>query len=436
MPARRNRRKSKWRRALLFFLVFLLGGVGYLYASGLLSLLMPSAEWAERLAPPGRDEFKGNMHVLMLGMDARKGETTARADTILLASIDSTKKQISVLSIPRDTRVDIPGHGPDKINVTTALGGPELLMRVVSDLLGLPVDYYIATNYEGFKEIVDAVGGVDYNVEKRLYHYDPQDGGIYTIDLKPGPQHLDGNKALQYVRYRSYALGDIDRTLHQQKFLLALADQVMRPATLLKLPELVPTFSRAVETNMSLQRMTALARAAKNMQDYQIVTQTLPGKFLTLNGGSYWAVDPAVAQLAVQKLLSGEKMEVVQGEVVMAQGHGRGAANATGHTAPARRRSGAKGQLAPPAEAAEPGSGTGEPAGGDESTAGNGGSATGQQSGNGADNSGNNGQSGGSAPRDGGSAPGSPSGHPDSAAGGTVPGVEVQIIPQGGLIPN
>ncbi|WP_018086320.1 LCP family protein [Desulfurispora thermophila] len=436
MRPRRYRLKNKWRIGLLFFLVFVLSGVGYLYASGLLSLLMPSAEWAERLAPPGSDEFKGNMHVLLLGIDARKGETTARADTILLASIDGTKKQISVLSIPRDTRVNIPGHGMDKINVSTALGGPELIMRVVSDLVGLPVDYYIATNYEGFKEIVDAVGGVDYNVEKRLYHYDPQDGGIYTIDLKPGPQHLDGNKALQYVRYRSYALGDIDRTLHQQKFLLALADQVMRPATLLKLPELVPTFSRAVETNMSMQRMTALARAAKNMQDYQIVTQTLPGKFLTLNGGSYWAVDPAVAQLAVQKLLSGEKMEVVQGEVVMAQRNTGGSANAAGNAVPARRRSGSKGQLAPPAEAAGPESRNGEPAGGGGEPAGTGDNPAGQQSGNGSDDRGNNSQSGGGAPQDGSSVPGSSSGHPDSTAGGTAPGVEVQIIPQGGLVPN
>ena len=246
------------------------------------------------------------LNVLLLGVDARKGETMARSDTLILASVDTKSKQMSLLSIPRDTRVNIPKHGWDKINAADALGGPEMSMKVVSDLLGIPVKYYVQANFNGFKNIVDALGGVTLDVEQNMYHEDPDDGGAYEINLRKGVQRLDGDKALQYVRYREYAMGDIDRTTHQQRFLVALAKEMLQPSTILKLPTLVPEINKHVKTNLSVSDMVTLASAGKKLENGNIVAQTLPGRPLNIDGGSYWGVDPAEAKQMVAKLFNGE----------------------------------------------------------------------------------------------------------------------------------
>ncbi|MDD4239528.1 MAG: LCP family protein [Desulfotomaculaceae bacterium] len=246
------------------------------------------------------------LNVLLLGIDARSGETMARTDTLILASVDTKSKQMSLLSIPRDTRVNIPKHGWDKINSASVYGGTEMSMKVVSDLLGTPIKYYVQANFNGFKDIVDALGGVTLDVEQDMYHYDPDDGGAYTINLEKGVQPLDGDKALQYVRYREYAMGDIDRTTHQQKFLVALAKEMLQPSTILKLPALVPEVNKYVKTNLSVSDMMTLASAGKKLENGNIVAQTLPGRPIDINGGSYWGVDPDEAKQMVANLFNGE----------------------------------------------------------------------------------------------------------------------------------
>ncbi|OPX88056.1 MAG: putative transcriptional regulator YwtF [Pelotomaculum sp. PtaB.Bin104] len=246
------------------------------------------------------------VNVLLLGVDAREGETTARTDSIILASIDQKSKQMSLLSIPRDTRVNIPGHGYDKINSASVYGGPELSMKVASELLGIPVKNYVLVNFSGFKDIVDALGGVTLDVEQNMYHWDPEDKGAYQINLKKGVQRLDGDKALQYVRYRDYVMGDIDRTKYQQKFLVALAKEMLQPSTIPKLPKLVTEINRYVKTNLSASYLYTLASAARNLENGNIVTQTLPGRPVNINGGSYWGVNPSEARQVVTKLFNGE----------------------------------------------------------------------------------------------------------------------------------
>lgn len=263
-------------------------------------------------SPAGESSaFKGRLNVLALGVDARTGENMARADTIMLVSVDTEKNQMSILSIPRDTRVRVPGHGWEKINSTTLFGGPTLAMKTVSDLVGIRVDKYVMTNYEGFKDIVDSLGGVTIDVKQRMYHHDPQEGGKYTIDLKPGVQRLDGDKALQFVRYRDYALGDINRAEQQQKFLAALANEALQPSTVVKLPSLVSSVNKAVKTNLSVGEMRKLAVAAAKMNKANLVTQTLPGKFLNTEDGSYWEVDPSQARAVVARLFEGRPVDAV-----------------------------------------------------------------------------------------------------------------------------
>ncbi|MGB9791616.1 MAG: LCP family protein [Thermacetogeniaceae bacterium] len=248
------------------------------------------------LFPPKEDvasSTPSRFNILLLGSDARPGEKIGNTDTIIVAQIDQEK--LSLLSIPRDTLVEIPGYGKNKINSACRYGGPELTARVVSELIGIPVKKYALIRWSGFIKIVDTLGGVDLYVPRDM-HYDPQDGPDYKIDLHKGYQHLNGKEALAFVRFRMEALGDIDRTKQQLQFMKALAEKIKQPKTLVKLPVLIPEIYKNVETNVTLGEALALAKAGYNLGRLAVVTQTLPGYFLTLNGASYWGVDPEQAR--------------------------------------------------------------------------------------------------------------------------------------------
>jgi LCP family protein required for cell wall assembly len=149
-------------------------------------LLFPPAQGGTLEDPAGDSGWTGQLDLLLLGTDAREGEAAGRTDTIILASIDTEKGQVFLLSVPRDTRVNIPGYGWDKINSAFAYGGPEMTTRVVSSLLGVPLRYYVLVDFNGFKRVVDTLGGVTIDVEQDMYHEDPEDNRAYQIDLKKG----------------------------------------------------------------------------------------------------------------------------------------------------------------------------------------------------------------------------------------------------------
>ena len=302
-PKRRLKRKAPFIIAGVVLLIALLAGG--IYAGG--KLIYPAAGGVPSALTSGK-----RINVLLLGIDAREGETMARSDTIIMASIDPRSKQISLLSIPRDTRVEIPGYGWDKINSASAYGGPELTMKVVSNLVGVPLKNYVMTNFSGFENIVDVLGGVTLDVEQDMYHPDETDLAN-EIDLSKGLQRLDGEKAIQYVRYRGYVQGDIDRTKHQQIFLMALAKEILQPSTITKLPKLIAEVNKCVTTNMSTSEMVKTASTIKSIEEYKMVSQTLPGRNISIGDGSYWGVDPAEAKQLVVKLFNGE----VSAEIVL-----------------------------------------------------------------------------------------------------------------------
>ncbi len=245
------------------------------------------------------------LNVLLLGIDAREDEGMARSDSIILVSVDPKSKQVSLLSIPRDTRVNIPGHGWDKINSATVYGGPELSAKVLSSLLGVSVKHYILTDFSGFKDIVDVLGGVVLDVDQDMYEVLDGDR-TDVINLTMGVQRLDGDKALQYVRYRKYDFADIDRTKYQQKFLIALVKEILQPSSIPKLPRLIPEINRYVKTNLSISDMLKMTTAAKSLESFNMVAQTLPGRPIELPDGDYWGVDPVEAEQAVAALFNGE----------------------------------------------------------------------------------------------------------------------------------
>lgn len=238
------------------------------------------------------------VNILVLGVDERSDDV-GRSDTMFVVTIDTSTKEVSMLSVPRDTRVKIPGHGWDKINHAYAEGGVKLSQKAVEDLLGIPIDYYMTINFAGFYKIVDALGGVDIDVDERMYYEDPYDNLV--INIQPGVQHMDGKKAIQYVRYRDSA-GDIGRIARQQKFIKAMMREAADPTNILKLPAVIKEINEVVKTNMSTAEMLNLAKMINDAQKQGLKTDMVPGKPAYIDEVSYWLPDIVALRQHVAKI--------------------------------------------------------------------------------------------------------------------------------------
>lgn len=229
------------------------------------------------------------VHVMLMGVD-RRADDVGRSDTLMVASIDMDKERAALLSVPRDTRVPLNG-GYEKINHAYAYGGHELTQASVESLLGLKIDHYILIDTKAFSRIVDAIGGVDIDVEKRMYYEDPwDDNGGLVIDLYPGEQHLDGDHAIQYVRYRD-GEGDIGRIARQQKFMRAVLAELITPEVLPRLPKLIGEIASALETDMSVPELLSFAKDLKNLHANGLSAQMVPGRPAYIEDVSYWIPD-------------------------------------------------------------------------------------------------------------------------------------------------
>ncbi|WP_371914872.1 LCP family protein [Selenomonas ruminantium] len=229
-------------------------------------------------------------HVLLLGVDRRDGDV-GRSDTMMVAALDEGKDKAALLSVPRDTRVQIEANDYEKINHAYAYGGHKLSQEAVEKLLGTTIDHYIIIDTKAFERIIDALDGVDINVEKRMYYEDPwdDDGGL-VIDLYPGEQHMDGKRAIQYVRYRD-GEGDIGRIGRQQKFMKAVLAKMISPSMLPRLPKLVEEVKSAIETDMSLAELIEFAGKLKHVHDNGLSAQMVPGQPAYIKDVSYWIPD-------------------------------------------------------------------------------------------------------------------------------------------------
>lgn len=256
-----------------------------------------------------KNEKGETINILFMGIDARDGGKNSRSDTMILASIDSQNNKVAMVSIPRDTRIKNTFGRDEKINSVNYTKGPEAACKEVGKLLDVRVEHYVITNFDGFGEIVDTLGGVDIDVETDMVHRDVS----YSINLSKGYQHLNGDQALQYVRYRGGPTADIGRTQRQQKFIKALADQMFQTNTITKLPKLLPQIAKYVDTNISMPDMMHLAQIARKIDTENITSQTLPGYPYTdpSSGASYWEADKAKAKILVSSLLQGNTFPVV-----------------------------------------------------------------------------------------------------------------------------
>ncbi len=262
--------------------------------------------------PEDEEYLRGRINVLVVGTDAEEYDS-GRADSIIVFNLDLDNKRVHALSIPRDSRVDIPGYkNKTKINHSYAYGGIELTKQTVENLLHVPIDYYAVTNFAGFEDIVETVGGVYIDVPIRMRTHT----WYGDIDLQPGFQLLDAKQALGFVRYRYDAGGDISRGKRQQQFLKAVFLRVIEPQNIIKLPTLLPQIMEQVETDLTTADLLAMVELFKDVDlETAFVTESLAGHSQTISGGSYWIVDEEALPETVQRVFYAEPpQEEVEGE--------------------------------------------------------------------------------------------------------------------------
>ena len=246
---------------------------------------------------PAPDDH-GALNVLLIGSDSRGPDSRGRSDSLMLVHVDADRRAVSVMSIMRDSWVDVPGHGMAKINAAYSWGGVALTVQTVEQLLGVHVDHVAEIGFAGFAAMTDALGGVDVTSPK------PFTWGGHTFTA--GVNHLDGQEALSFVRARyPFADADHQRVKNQQSFMLGIANAVLSRKTLsnpARLSALVTATSEhlSVDSGLTFRRLVDIGWSLRGLRPADITAFTVPtaGGGTSADGQSYVALDtPAITRL-------------------------------------------------------------------------------------------------------------------------------------------
>lgn len=231
------------------------------------------------------------VNIVVLGLD----DEEIRSDVILLLNLNPADGKINLLSFARDTRIRVRGR-IEKINALIGLGGEKLAVKGIEQITGLPVRYYITINFAGFKKIIDALGGVEYDVPFNMDYDDPEQN--LHIHLRQGKQLLDGNMAEQFVRYRKgnksgqgYIDGDIGRIKTQQEFIKALVKQKAKVKYISKADDIFLILKRYMKTNIEIGDISKYAESFGNFRNSEINCFTIPGESRVIDGVWYFICD-------------------------------------------------------------------------------------------------------------------------------------------------
>lgn len=252
------KKKRKWIRNILSIVILLIVictmFIIYQYKSGVI-------ESTKDVNNKGKDyDFLpaepqlGEMNILLLGSDSR-GEEHSRSDTLMIAHYNSNNNSIKLASIMRDTYVDIPGHGLQKINAAFAFGGPELVRQTIKNNFDIDVNYYAIADFKGFSKLVDIIApdGIQVDIPYEMSY------GIGTV-LKPGSQILHGKDLLGYVRFRHDRLSDFGRVERQQEVMSKLKEQAISAHTIYNLPKIIGLATPYIDTNLDTQSILSLSK--------------------------------------------------------------------------------------------------------------------------------------------------------------------------------
>ena len=243
------------------------------------------------------------MNIVVLGTDKRANiaEDYGRSDTLMVVHVDPGQNYLSILSIPRDLYVDVPGYGKQKINAAYALGGPALAIKTVSQLTGVAIDKYVEVDFNAFKDITNALGGVYVDVDARYYSVNPN---YEMINIWPGYQLLNGADALDYVRYRHDLNLDFGRMERQQRFLTAVREQAMGWNLPFKLSSLISALFKNVSTDLGTNDVLKLAYWGVKLNGDQIRQVSRIGNPEQIGDGSYVVATNTEVANAVTSLLT------------------------------------------------------------------------------------------------------------------------------------
>ncbi len=230
----------------------------------------------------GREEK--SFTFLLVGNDSRYGEVS-RSDTLMIGKYNYQKNKVLLISIPRDTYVNIPTKGNQKINHAYAYGGAALSSVTIENNFGVHLDKYASVNFQSFIQVVDAIGGIPMYVEKDMYK---DGGGEYGIDLKQGQQILSGHDALAYSRFRSDSRGDFGRVERQQKVLAAIAEKMKDPSIISKMTDLIDIMGENVKTDLSMDAINSYLIDIAKRPNFKVEFDTVQGKGGRGSSGAYY----------------------------------------------------------------------------------------------------------------------------------------------------
>ena len=302
-------RRFRWGRFILLLIVFFCSIALFFFGGQFAYSFFFGDDKDQKIVQPvdrslTQETLNRRVNILLLGIDDGDNEfpdAPKRTDTMMVASIDPDKKEVALLSIPRDTRDALPGYkGLDKINHAYAYGGVALAKQTVANLLQVPIHYHVTIDWHAFIQVVDILGGVDIYVDNDMEYEDPY--ANLKISLKKGYQHLDGAQAGQYVRFRSDEMADIGRIQRQQRFMKAMLDNTMQVGTVFKLPSLMSTLDRYVNTDMSVLTMVKTANSLKSFGNNSLHGNMLPGEPEMIGGVSYWVINPKETREMLDRL--------------------------------------------------------------------------------------------------------------------------------------
>jgi polyisoprenyl-teichoic acid--peptidoglycan teichoic acid transferase len=291
-PPRRPRRRIRLRRLItwvvLAALLALVLWVGYGYSQFRNSLDDANKridEPTRAALTPGGSLLSDASTTLVLGSDRRPGGGSGRSDSILLVRVDPARNRIAQLSIPRDLRVTIPGRGDDRINAAYTIGGPALAIKTVQDLTGMEINHVVLVDFAGFREVVDALGGVTIDNPEKIIS-NSFDGHPWRFGR--GKLHLDGRHALAYARVRENtanpADNDLTRGLRQQRVLQAIAHGLASPGTMLHLPSVGSAIGKPLATDLSANDLLQLGW--RQMRADRTIHCRLGGTITSVGGAS------------------------------------------------------------------------------------------------------------------------------------------------------
>ena len=286
----KNKEKKKiklWKKILIVILLVIIAGAGWFAyktykngggLSGMLATVVGHNEQTRKNLP--------ELKVLLLGVSTDLGDT-APTDTIIVASYNPNTQKANLISIPRDTYIGKNKNKAtpsDKINCLYSISVDKTL-EAVNDLTGLDIKYYAVVKTEALIELVDAIGGVEFNVPIKMYYTDPTQN--LKINLQAGMQKIDGEKAEQLLRFRKnndgttypeeYGDNDTGRMRTQREFIMAVMQQTLKPENIFKLGEILDIASKNIETNIDIGYIKDYIPYAVEFSTENLTTETIPG---------------------------------------------------------------------------------------------------------------------------------------------------------------